>query len=181
MNIVISAHFDIARPVMSIKLDQEKLIGLVDNLAGVFAAYQAARKTGTTVYFTNFEELEYDGADDVAKKLNPSETTVIVVDTIKESDAAEEPASIANVYGLDLSELEAKYKKDIDFIKGPFEPTEDETWIYGKKYGFKCFYFGVPIVGNNYHDTDNNIAVSSIDKSSEILVNVITWLKQKHK
>jgi hypothetical protein len=53
MNIVISAHFDLARPVMSIKMDNEKLLGLVDNFAGLFVAYQVSHKIGTTVYYTN--------------------------------------------------------------------------------------------------------------------------------
>ncbi len=181
MNIVISAHFDLARPVMSIKLDSEKLEGLVDNFAGVFAAYQASRKTGTPVYFTNFEELEYDGARDLAQKLNKEETIVIVVDTIKLSDAKGYPASIANVYGLDVSGMKDKFKDKIDFIDSPFEPTEDETYIYGKIYGFKTLYFGVPISGDDYHAVDNHVTVKSIDESAEILTEVINWLKENHK
>ncbi len=177
MNIVISAHFDVARPVMSIKLSHEKLEGLVDNFAGVFVAYQASRKTGAEVFFTNFEELEYDGAQDVASKLNKDETIVIVVDTIKNSDAKGYPASIANVYGLDMKAMKEKFKDRIDFIDKPFEETEDETWIYGKKFGFKTFYFGVPISGNNYHATDNHVELKAVDKSTEILSEVINFLK----
>jgi hypothetical protein len=62
MKIIISAHMDLARPVMSIQMDDKNLSGLVDNFAGVFASYQASRKTGITVHFTNYEELDYDGA-----------------------------------------------------------------------------------------------------------------------
>ena len=36
MKIILSAHIDLARPVMAIKLDNKNLFGLVDNLAGVF-------------------------------------------------------------------------------------------------------------------------------------------------
>ena len=181
MQVIMSAHFDIARPVMSINLDGEKLEGLVDNLAGVFVAYQASRKTGVPVYFTNFEELEYDGAEAVANKLDPKNTIVVVVDTIKFSDAKGFPASVANVYDLDLSELKKSLGHKVDFIDEPFEPTEDETCIYGKKYGFKAFYFGVPISGDNYHATDNHVSLKAIDQSTEILVEVITWLqKQKN-
>jgi hypothetical protein len=66
MKIILSAHMDLARPVMSIKMDSKNLLGLVDNFAGLFASYQASRKTGATVHFTNYEELDYDGADAVA-------------------------------------------------------------------------------------------------------------------
>jgi hypothetical protein len=181
MNIVISAHFDLARPVMSIKLDNEQLSGLVDNFAGVFTAYQASRKTGSTVYFTNYEELEYDGANDVAQKLNKEDTIVIVVDTIRLSDSKGFPASIANVYDLDLSGLKEQLKNRVDFVDHPFEPTEDETWMYGKKYGFKTFYFGVPISGDNYHATDNHATTKAIDEASSILTETINWLKEKYK
>ena len=70
MRIVISAHFDLARPVMSINMDDKNILGLVDNFAGMFVAYQASRKTGIPVYFTNYEELEFDGAQEVAKSLS---------------------------------------------------------------------------------------------------------------
>ncbi len=49
MKIVLSAHFDLARPVMSIKMDDKHLLGLVDNFAGVFVSYQASRKAGVPV------------------------------------------------------------------------------------------------------------------------------------
>jgi hypothetical protein len=176
MRIVISTHFDLARPVMSIKLDSEKLSGLVDNFAGVFASYQASRKTGVEVYFTNYEELEYDGANDVAAKLDKENTIVIVVDTIKASDARGFPASIANVYRIDMTELKSKLSDRINFIDKPFEPTEDETWMYGKTHGLKTLYFGVPISGENYHATDNDALLSQIDKASEILIDVINIL-----
>jgi len=44
MKIVLSAHMDLARPVMSIKMDDKNLLGLVDNFAGVFASYQLPEK-----------------------------------------------------------------------------------------------------------------------------------------
>ena len=100
MNIVISAHFDLARPVMSIKMDNQKLLGLVDNFAGLFVAYQVSRKIGTTVYFTNHEESNFGGAIDVAKSLGKSNTFVIVIDTILEKDIKGKPISIANAYGF---------------------------------------------------------------------------------
>ncbi len=81
MKIILSAHMDLARPVMWIEMDAHNLNGLVDNFAGVFASYQASRKTGTTVYYTNFEELEFDGAENLAKTLDKENTLVIVVDT----------------------------------------------------------------------------------------------------
>jgi hypothetical protein len=105
MNVVISAHFDLARPVMSIKMDKQKLLGLVDNFAGLFVAYQVSRKIGTTVYYTNYEELECDGAIDVAKSLDKSNTFVIVIDTILEKEIKGKPVSIANTYGINVKDL----------------------------------------------------------------------------
>ena len=62
---------------MSMKLDEGKLLGLVDNFAGVFVAYQVHRKIGTPVYLTNYEELDYRGAIDVARRLDKKHTLVI--------------------------------------------------------------------------------------------------------
>jgi hypothetical protein len=44
MQIVLSAHFDIAKPVPYITLENGKLQGLIDNFAGVFVAYEASKK-----------------------------------------------------------------------------------------------------------------------------------------
>ena len=172
MEVVVSAHFDIARPVMSIQIDKENLSGIVDNFAGVFTSYQASRKLGTKVYLTNYEELEYDGAESVAKTLE-KDTLVIVVDTT--TDAEEKDAYIGNVYGFTTEKLKEKFAEKILFKEGFYEEKEDETWIYGKKYGFKTFYFGVPIP-HDYHDINNKISLSAIDKASQVLEDLIKWL-----
>jgi len=172
---------DLARPAMYIKVDEKNLVGLVDNFAGVFASYQASRKMGTPVYLTNYEELDYDGADTVAKSLD-KDTLVIVVDTILEKDIDGKAVSITNSYGLS-PEVWPQLKKDfegkIHFIDGLFEETEDETWIYGHRYGLKTFYFGVPIPGTYYHSTENQVTLEVIDKTTDILVEVINWFKEK--
>ena len=181
MKVVVSAHMDLARPAMYIKLDSKDLLGLVDNFAGVFASYQASRELGTPVYFTNYEELDYDGADAVAKSLD-KDTLVIVVDTILESDIKGKSVSITNTYGIDksnLDQLKEKFSDKIHFIDGLFEETEDETWIYGHKHGLKTFYFGVPIPGTYYHSTENSVSLDVIDKTTEVLIEVINWFKEK--
>lgn len=179
MNVILSAHFDLARPVMSIKLDAKNLTGLSDNFAGIFAAYQASRKTGIPVFFTNYEELDYDGADCVAKTLDKN-TLVIVVDVVLEKDVKGKLASVANAYGMEeyLPKLKRDFEKEIHFIDSPYDPTEDETWIYGKRYSFKTFYFGIPIPGDYYHATNLKVDVKTIDKSAEILTKLIEWIKK---
>ena len=189
MQIVISAHFDLARPVMSINMDDKNLLGLVDNFAGVFVAYQASRKTGIPVYFTNFEELEFDGAENVAKSLE-KDTLVIVVDTTM--DAEGKPAYIGNVYGFATDQLKKLFEDKIFFKDGMFEETEDETIIYGRKYGLKTFYFGVPIPNPNagiknpfpkpdkYHTTDSKVSLETIDKASAVLIELIEWFSKNN-
>lgn len=187
MKIVLSAHFDLARPVMSIKMDDKNLLGLVDNFAGVFVSYQASRKTGIPVYFTNYEELEFDGAEDVAKSLD-KDTLVIVVDTTM--DVGNKHAYIGNAYGFSTEPLKKAFFDRIFFKDGMYEETEDETIIYGDKYGLKTFYFGIqipnpyagmenpPVKPGEYHTTDNKIALDSIDKVSVILVDLIEWFSK---
>jgi len=188
MKIVLSTHFDLARPVMFIHMDDKKLNGLVDNFAGVFASYQASRKTGVSVYFTNYEELEFDGADAVAKKLD-NDTLVIVVDTT--TDAEDKDAYIGNVYGIDTKELKEKFADLVLFKDGMYEETEDESYIYGGKYGLKTFYFGVPIPNpykdnpdtfpkpGPYHTDENKVSLDAIDKTTQVLIDLITFFKNK--
>ena len=176
MNIVLSAHFDLARPVMSIKMDNQKLLGLVDNFAGVFVAYQVSRATGTTVYFTNYEELEFDGAIEVAQSLDKSQTFVIVIDTILETELKGKAVAITNAYGFDIRPLKKLFKEKVDFIDGYFEREEDETYIYGQKYGLKTFYLGIPI-SEDYHSTTNSILLSNIDRATKIAIEIITYLE----
>lgn len=187
MKIVISAHFDLARPVMFIYMDDQNLNGLVDNFAGVFVAFQASRQTKTPVYFTNFEELEYDGADKVASGLD-KDTLVIVVDIT--TDAEGKDAYMGNVYGFTTDELKKKFSERILFKDGMYEETEDESYIYGGKYGLKTFYFGVPIPNpfeNNknifpkpgpYHVDNNKIELRAIDNATAVLVELIEWFKK---
>lgn len=189
MKIILSAHFDLARPVMSIKMDDKNLLGLVDNFAGVFVAYQASRKTGTPVYFTNYEELDFDGADNVAQSLD-KDTLVIVVDTTL--DAGDKEAYIGNVYGFSTDHLKKTFSDRVLFKDGMHEETEDETLMYGAKHGLKTFYFGVQIPNPNsesikpfpkpspYHSTDNKVSLKSIDNVSNILVELIEWFSKNN-
>lgn len=168
-------------------MDAENLLGLVDNFAGVFVSYQAGRKTGVPVYFTNYEELEYDGAEDVAKALN-KDTIVVVVDTTL--DAEDKSAYIGNAYGFSTEPLKQVFSDRIFFKDGLFEEAEDETIIYGGKYGLKTFYFGVPIPNPHmgvknpfpkpdaYHTTDNKVSLDAIDKASDVLVDLIEWFSK---
>lgn len=167
-------------------MDSKNLLGLVDNFAGVFVAYQTSKKTGTPVYFTNYEELEFDGAEDVAKSLD-KDTLVIVVDTTM--DAENKASYMGNVYGFETEPLKKIFSDKIMFKDGMFEETEDETIIYGGKYGLKTFYFGVPIpnphTGINkpfpkpeaYH-LDNKISLNAMDKASNVLVELIKWFSE---
>ena len=130
MNIILSAHFDLAHPVPFIKLEEGKIKGLVDNFAGVFAAYQAHRKTEVPLYLTNFEEnASFKGAMKVASKLDKENTLVIVVDTTKETDfPPDKQTLILNAYNFDTAILKEKFGERIHFMDGYFEQTEDETW-----------------------------------------------------
>jgi len=188
MKIVLSAHFDLARPVMFIHMDDKNLNGLVDNFAGMFSAYQASRKTGVPVYFTNYEELEFDGADTVAKNLD-KHTLIIVVDTT--IDAEDKDAYIGNAYGIDTRELKEKFADKVLFKDGMYEETQDESYIYGEKYGMKTFYFGVPIPDpyrdnpdvfpkpGPYHTDENKVSLHAIDKTTQILIDLITYFQNK--
>lgn len=168
---------DLARPVMSIKMDNKNLLGLVDNFAGVFAAYQASKKTGIDVYYTNFEELEFDGAESVAKSLNKDNTLVIVVDTTTEPTNGKE-GYIGNLYGIDVEQLKKQFSNRIRIREDYFEATEDETIMFGKKYDFKTFFYGITIKPK-YHDTNNKISLVEIDKATDVLVDLINWYKTK--
>jgi putative aminopeptidase FrvX len=177
MKIVISAHFDLAKPVKYLHLDSNNLNGLVDNFAGVFVSYQASRKTNVELYLTNFEEKDLGGAVKVVKDLKGQDVLVIVVDTC--TDAQNKKGYVGNAYGIDTQKMKKKFSKDILFKDGYFEPTEDETAIYGQDFNFPCFYFGVPINGN-YHDTNNKVALKTIDEATKTLINLIKWLKKNH-
>ncbi|HEV2339350.1 MAG TPA: hypothetical protein VGT05_01125 [Patescibacteria group bacterium] len=180
MKVIISAHMDLAEKVMAIKMDDKTLLGLVDNFAGVFAAYQASRKTGVEVYFTNFEELPtFDGADAIAPKLD-KDALIIVVDTT--IDAEDKDAYIGNAYGIDAELLKPQFKDRVLFKDGFWEPTEDETFIYGKKHSFKTLYFGIPIppgITHKYHDVNNKVSLEVIDKAALVLIDLINWFKEK--
>src|SRR5258708_28741689 len=131
MKIILSAHMDLARPVMWIEMDTHNLNGLVDNFAGVFASYQASRKTGATVYYTNFEELEFDGAENLAKALDKENTLVIVVDTTTELTEGKE-GYIGNLYNIDVEDLKKNFEERVRIVKKNFKEKEDKTIIFAK-------------------------------------------------
>ncbi len=210
MQIVLSAHFDLARPVPYLTLDTQGLHGLIDNFAGVFVAYEAARKTGVPLYLTNFEEtgmkgarevvrrgelfrapsrpwltkkqwradrLDLDGASQKASRTKHHKpTVVIVVDTTR--DAGSKPAYIGNVYNFDIEPLQKKFVKEIFFMPGYVEETEDETWVYGHTFTLPCFYFGVPIpLARDYHDLNNTISLATLDRNCNILTKLVKFIK----
>lgn len=160
---------------MSIRLSSEGLAGLVDNFAGMFVSYAVSRKSNTPVYFTNFEETTFDGAISVASGL-PSDTLVIVVDTVKDSDAFGKAGVIGNNYLLNTVDLKKKFSDQIYFYDEPFEPDMDETWVYGHRFHLPAFYFGIPIPGE-YHDVDNRVGIETLDRSALLLERVITTLR----
>lgn len=179
MKIILSAHFDLNKPVKYIRLDNKKMYGLVDNFAGVFAAYEASRKTGVELYLTNFEEVNLAGAIKVAKDIKKQEDIiVIVVDTCL--DAKDKKAYIGNAYYLDTQPLKEKFKEDILFKDGFYEPTEDETAAYGWDLKIPCLFFGIPITGG-YHITNNEVKLTTIDEATKTLIEVITWIQKNEK
>lgn len=172
MKVALSTHFDLSHPVMYMRLNPAGLHGLVDNFAGVFVSYNASRETGVELYLTNYEEIDYDGAIEVAKTL-PKEIFVIVVDTVTE---VRKDAYIGNVYGLDVKPFISRFADQIEFRSEHFEETEDETFIFGQKSNLKTLYFGVPIP-KTYHDLDNMISMEAMNKASELLRELINWIK----
>lgn len=178
MKIILSAHFDLNKPVEFIRLDDKNMHGLIDNFAGVFAAYHASRKTGTELYLTNFEEKNLGGAIAVAKKLKEENVLVIVVDTC--TDAQDKKAYIGNAYHINTEPLKKEFKNTIFFKDGLYEPTEDETAIYGPDYKTPCFFFGIPITGE-YHAIDNKVSLETIDDAQAELIKVIEWLNKNWK
>src|SRR5688500_5379027 len=108
MKIVLSAHFDLAKPVKYIKLDKLNMTGLIDNFAGVFAAYKASRETGAELYLTNFEEKNLGGAVEVAKNIKKEKVIVIVVDTCTDKIGTKK-AYIGNAYNFSMDSLKKKF------------------------------------------------------------------------
>lgn len=176
MKVIISAHFDLAKPVKYIKLDKENMTGLIDNFPGVFAAYKALRETGADLYLTNFEEKNLGGAIAVAKEIKKEKAVVIVVDVCTDKVGTKK-AYIGNAYNFTTTPLKKKFAKEIYFRDGYFEPTEDETAIYGWDSKLPCFFFGIPINGD-YHDTDNQISNKNIDAATSILIKVISYIQK---
>ncbi|MBI3385607.1 hypothetical protein HY031_00825, partial [Candidatus Gottesmanbacteria bacterium] len=108
----------------------------------------------------------------IPSKASRFEPLVIVVDTTR--DAGRFPAYIGNVYNFDVTPLQKKFAKDIFFMPGLFEETEDETWVYGHEKGLPTFYFGIPISHHkDYHDTDNAITLKQIQRSGKVLISLI--------
>jgi len=175
MKVILSAHFDLAKPVKYIKSDKNEMTGLIDNMPGVFAAYKASRETGVDLYLTNFEEKNLGGAIAVAKDIKKEKAVVIVVDVCTDKVGTKK-AYIGNAYNFPTDSLKKKFGKEIFFRDGYFEPTEDETAIYGWDNKMPSFFFGIPINGN-YHDTDNKISHKTIDEVESILVKVVNFIK----
>ncbi len=174
MKIVLSAHIDLNKPVKYIKVDDKEITGLVDNFAGVFAAYQAAKKTGLELFLTNFEEVNLGGANQVAKDLQDKDSLIIVVDTC--TDAKDKKAYIGNPYYIDTAPLKKEFGEEVFFMDGFFEPKEDETAAYGWDNQYPTFFFGIPVTGE-YHDVNNKVSLKTIDEAEEVLVKVINWIK----
>ncbi|HAY33859.1 MAG TPA: M28 family peptidase [Ignavibacteria bacterium] len=175
--IFISAHADTNYKNVSLRIDGDDYVGLLDNYVGVFAAMKAFFSGEIDFVYVRMEltpdeEIDMRGAQEVAKEVS-REDLVIVIDvtgTPTEKDFVIEKCRSERVRNF-LKETLKEFSYDIYEDCPDPVANMDETDVY--KHRTKYYFFlGLPCRGGDYNFSDTRCRIRSVDEVSKALIEI---------
>lgn len=177
MKIVISAHFDTVYQDPFGRISGSILIGACDNIAGILAVAQLLEED-VSIEFTEEEELHMDGARYVARKNDPTDTFIIVVDvTDRKKTWKKINFTVENWHGIEEKHIKRALKEFNGHYKRTKDGTESEAWLY-KELGFACLEIDVPVSGG-LHSLDSKARIEDILKASKAIKAIADYVRDK--
>jgi hypothetical protein len=150
--------------------------GANDNFASMMAIGSVIGELNAAeVQLTEDEEMYMDGAKTIAKKNNPKDTLIIVMDITEAKPGSSNLFTIENVHELKISEIRKALKgHKYRIVKNG---TESEAWLYAE-HGFSVLEIDIPLKGG-CHNLQSQSKVESILAVGKALVALIKYFKDK--
>lgn len=177
MKIVIFAHFDTVYQDPFGRISGSILTGACDNIAGILAVAQLLEED-VSIEFTEEEEMHMDGARYVARKNDPVDAFIIVVDvTDRKKTWKKIGFTVENWHGITEKHIKRALKEFNGHYKRTKEGTESEAWLY-KELGFACLEIDVPVSGG-LHSLDSKARIEDILQASKAIKAIADYVRDK--
>ena len=175
MKIIISSHCDTVFTQPYAILINGTIRGANDNFASLLAIGSVIEQLGDAeVQFTEDEEMYMDGAKSIAKKNNPKDTMIIVMD-VTEASPGKGWFTIENIHELNLIDIKKALKgHKYKIIENG---AESEAWLYAEK-GFSVLEIDIPVKGG-CHNLQSETRVENIVAVGKALVSLVNYFKDK--
>jgi len=176
MKIIISCHCDTVFTQPFAIFKDGIFQGATDNFASIMAIGSVLGELGPAeLQLTEDEEMYMDGAKSIAKKNNPKDTLIIVMDVTEVSPGRQGLFTIENVHELKPSEIRQALKgHKYRIIK---DGTESEAWLYAEK-DFSVLEIDIPVRGG-CHNLRSKATIQSILAVGKALVSLVDYFKDK--
>lgn len=150
--------------------------GATDNFASIMAIGSVIGELGEAeLQLTEDEEMYQDGAQAIAKRNNPKDTLIIVMDVTEASPGRQGLFTIENVHEIRLSEIRKALKGHKYRIVQ--DGTESEAWLYAEK-DFSVVEIDVPVKGG-CHNLKSKASLESILAVGRGIVALVDYFKDK--
>ncbi|MBE3137625.1 MAG: M28 family peptidase [Thermoplasmata archaeon] len=180
MKIIISAHIDTVFKDPYCIYRGGILEGANDNFASIMALGTVLLnpiwlQDNIEIQLTEDEEMYMDGAKSIAKKNNPKDTFIIVMEVTEAKPGKNHLFTIENVHEIKISEIKkALPKHPFRIVNGG---TESEAWLYAE-HKFSVLEVCVPVVGG-VHNLQSKTNIKSIEAVGKAIVALVEYFSTK--
>ena len=182
MNVIISCHIDTVFRDPMAEWKNGLLRGAVDNFSSVFACGIVMERMREQVYieFTEDEEMHMDGARNLAKRADNSDTLFIVMDVTQHKKDWSEKISftIENIHRIEEKHVVTALKPMKWKYKINPQGAESEAWLY-KDMGFACIEVDIPVKGG-LHSLDSVVRGNDIFEAAKAIELIVNYFKDKN-
>lgn len=181
MKIIISCHCDTVFTQPYCVCKEGIVEGANDNFSSIMAISRTLddpvwKEPGIELQLTEDEEMYMDGAKAIARKNNPKDTLIIVME-VTERKVRKGNFTIENVHEIKTSEIKkalVNFSKKYRLIK---DGTESEAWLYAEQ-GFSVLEIDIPVSGG-LHSLNSKSKIEDHAVVSKAVVALIYYFKDK--
>lgn len=180
MKIIISCHCDTVFTQPYCIFKGGFLEGANDNFASIMAVGTILTnpiwlKDNVELQLTEDEEMYMDGAKSIAKKNNPKDTLIIVMEVTEAKAGKNNLFTVENIHEIKVSEIKKALQRHPYRIV--MEGTESESWLYAE-HGFSVLEVCVPVIGG-VHNLQSKSNIKNLEAVGKAIIALIEYFIDK--
>jgi hypothetical protein len=181
MKIIISCHCDTVFTQPYCKCRDGVLEGANDNFSSIMAISRTLddpiwKGTEVELQLTEDEEMYMDGAKAIAKKNNPKDTLIIVMD-VTDAKIRKGNFTVENVHEIKISEIKKALVSFVKRYRIVKNGSESEAWLYAEN-GFSVLEIDIPVSGG-LHSLNSKSKTEDHAVVSKAILALIYYFKDK--